>query len=1080
MAHLHRTFRGSEPSTLSRSESKAPVQVLAWTLCALASLLFVVAPASAGGTPDPGTTPLQVDGGDADALPDNENQLIGILGARRGFGFGDYVSDAIDGLQSTIGPDARYEMYIEVPPAQTNLTVEIFDADTGAGDLAGTEEHDQDDTSGWDTITTYTLIDPDGATVASITLGPQDCDPVTVGLQAACNNTWSDLGIFSVLNPAPGHWTFTIFTPDGAGDRDDNNSFGVRAHDGDATASGTEYNLYADTYVGIGHVYADSFGADPGLSRTYDFYPYVLSGCECDANDWDSDDAVGSGNDETIDLAPQNPVAGATASYDFDSLGDNGVWNQSVAADFTSEEAATSYGTWDLRFVTGRFNFITFWMGSEAAADPVLPPTSPGAGAEPDQQPEAGAIRLYFPADGSRFFGERGGADDATISPTKPSVGQSWAVTSGPDPVLAGATSRIRVTITIDNPTAWPIQLSDTTAGSDVVQATVPTNGGQTEYVTGSATVNNAGVAASTATSESGTGPWNLVFAPGVIDSGDTVTLTYDIDVTPSSTGTLALTGAGPGTGTRGSYLDETCAQALGGPSLCTASAQSGATVDFGPLCELEETVTAIGTASLGVTKTAGMVSDIGGGQFQTTYTVEVENLGTANLENVSVTDDLSAAFPAPATFSVSSGPTASGTLAANGSYDGSVDTDLVVPGSSTLAAGASSTITYTVQFDPNGLAGPFTNTADGSADPVVGGTPVTDSDTAQVTPTENPQITVGKSLSAPTVDNMDGTFTANFQVDVSNSGNVDLDMVQVVDDLDLTFPAPATIDAVTIPVATGTLVANAGYDGQADTDLLNGAASTLAVGDSASITFSVTFDPAGDGGPFTNTASGSAESPAGTTVQDSDDQDVTVTPGTAQIGIFKNVDGAPVDNMDGTFTVDFVLGVENLGDVALTDVQVTDDLSATFPAPASVVAVTTPVATITGGAGTLTANPGYDGDAGGDTELLVAATSDLGVGATGEITFSVTFDPAGETSFLNTAVATADSGVGPTSDTSDDGTDADPNGNGNPDEAGENDPTPISVSVTPSFDIPTTDTLGLLLLALALLGVALPMLRRS
>ena len=78
----------------------------------------------AGGTPDPGTAPLSADSGDADTLPDNENQLIGVLGPTRGFGFGDYVSDDIAGLQSTIGTDARYRFFIEVPPGEATVTFE--------------------------------------------------------------------------------------------------------------------------------------------------------------------------------------------------------------------------------------------------------------------------------------------------------------------------------------------------------------------------------------------------------------------------------------------------------------------------------------------------------------------------------------------------------------------------------------------------------------------------------------------------------------------------------------------------------------------------------------------------------------------------------------------------------------------------------------------------------------------------------------------------------------------------------------------------------------------------------------------
>ncbi|MEM1177782.1 MAG: hypothetical protein AAGM22_05530 [Acidobacteriota bacterium] len=381
-------------------------------------LLAIPGPAAfAGGTPDPGTLPLAEDdelGADGDALPDNENQLLGLLGANRGFGFGDYVSDAASGLQSTLGTGARFQFFVEVPPGQTTLTVEIFDADIGAGDVAGSEEHDQNDNTPYDTSTTYELLDPTGASVATITLPPQDCDPTTAGQQTACNNTWSDLGTFTVANPDPGHWLMTVFTPDLAANQDDNNSFGLRAHDGDATAGGTEYNVYADTYVGIGQVFGSSIAPFPAFSRTHDLYPLISGFCSCDANDWDTD----SDGDESTTYTPPRPPAGTPTSFTPTPASMNGNWGQDVISGFTTGTDATNYGLWDLRWITGAFNFITFYMGDESAADPAF--SGPGGGASPDQQPEAGAIRLYLPADGSRFFGERGGADDVVAAPEKP------------------------------------------------------------------------------------------------------------------------------------------------------------------------------------------------------------------------------------------------------------------------------------------------------------------------------------------------------------------------------------------------------------------------------------------------------------------------------------------------------------------------------------------------------------------------------------------------------------------------------------------------------------------------------------
>ena len=1358
---MHENRPTSLPDHRSRSRRVSRVCLAGF---AFASLLLPTV-GFAGGTPDPGSSPLLEDGGDADALPDNENQLLGLLGADRGFGFGDYVSDALSGLQSTLGAGGRYRFLIEVPPGQVNLTVEIFDADTGAGDVAGTEEHDADDETPWDTTTTYELRDPSGSAVASISLPPQDCDPVTVGMQTSCNNAWSSLGLFSVATPAPGHWELSVSVPDLGGNEDDANSYGVRAHDGDATAGGTEYNVYADTYVGLGQVYGSSIGPFPALSRTHDFAPLVAGGCSCDANDWDTD----ADGDESTLFTPPRPPAGTPPSFGPTPSSVNASWGQQVISGFATDDDATNYGLWDLRWTTGSFNFLTFYIADDSAADPALPPAPPGAGASPDAQPEPGAIRLYLPADGSRFFGERGGPDDAVLFPTKPWVGQSWALVAGESGPAVGLTSRIEVTITVDNPTAFPIQFDATTGGSEVVTAVVPTNGGQSTYVAGSATITGG---TSTATTESGAGPWTLTFAPGVVAAGSTATLTYRIDLAPSSLGVLDVTGTGTGTGTRGRFVDETCADAAGGPSACSATALSTATFEVGPLCPLRAPVTAavgvaqrvasgptdnmdgtftvglelvvenlgsdplptvqvtsdlagafpapatvtagpvavdnagggmlaanpgfdgggdpnllaggsglpIGTTavitvpvtfdpnglpgpffsqafasgetaggteatdasddgadpdpngngnaneagendptpivvpeapSIAVAKTAGAVTDAPTpGRFDVTFSIVATNDGNVDLDQVQITDDLAAAFPAPATvLSASALCTAGSCGTVTLDFTGPADTTLLDPTSSTLAVGASVTLELTVRFQPNGTPGPFTNQAVGAGDspldapttdsdtadaavpeaPSIGvaktsgavtdaptpgrfdvtfsivatndgnvdldqvqvtddlaaafpapatvlsasalctagscgsvtldftgpadttlldptssalavgasvtleltvrfqpneapgpftnqaagagdsplDTTVQDSDTADAAAPENPSVTVAKTL-ADLVDLLDGTFTATFDVDVSNTGNVDLLDVRVVDDLSAAFPPPVVLVSVTPAAGGAFLAANPSFDGDTDTDLLAPGPNALPAGEVDAFSFSVTFDPAGDLGPYTNGVDASASSPQSSDVQD-DDTATVLVPGTPVIGVAKALVGAPVPHLDGTFTVSFLVTVDNLGDVDLTDVQVTDDLALTFPAPASVVSVTPPVTAIAAGAGHLDANVVYDGV--GDIDLLLAATSILEAGASGEIAFDVTFDPATEILFLNSATATADSIDGPTADTSDDGTDPDADGDGNPDEG---DPTPIEIRIVVPVEIPALGgwSLGGTALLLALFGM--------
>jgi len=160
-----------------------------------------------------------------------------------------------------------------------------------------------------------------------------------------------------------------------------------------------------------------------------------------------------------------------------------------------------------------------------------------------------------------------------------------------------------------------------------------------------------------------------------------------------------------------------------------------------------------------------------------------------------------------------------------------------------------------------------------------------------------------------------------------------------------------------------------------------------------------------------------------------------------------------------GTWEVHYSFFVENLGNVALSNLQVTDDLSITFPLP-----TTFSVQSIS--STEFDANNTYNGD--GDTNLL-AGTDTLAVGASGTINLVVQVVPTEDGPFNNTATVTAQDPTGASvSDISDDGVDPDPNGNGDPTEQGENDLTPVSFGPNlfdPPFGIKTVDPSGLPLL---------------
>lgn len=179
------------------------------------------------------------------------------------------------------------------------------------------------------------------------------------------------------------------------------------------------------------------------------------------------------------------------------------------------------------------------------------------------------------------------------------------------------------------------------------------------------------------------------------------------------------------------------------------------------------------------------------------------------------------------------------------------------------------------------------------------------------------------------------------------------------------------------------------------------------------------------------------------------------------QIGVAKQLVSVERDSGNPMlFRVEFAIRVENMGNVPLSNVQVTESLATTFAGAASFSVFSLLSADFT-------VNPGFNGA--GDTNLLAAGNT-LAVGQTGAITLVVMVNSGGERGpYINqvTAQGTSPAGV-PVMDISQDGTDPDPDNDGEPDD--NNDPTPILL-ITSVVEIPTLGTWGLLAL-MALLGL--------
>lgn len=508
----------------------------------LVALVVLAAPlpAGAGGTPTPGTATSV-----GSTLPD---QLLHQAGESRSLANGDWVSDDDAGALNTY-----YEYFIEVPPGQASLQIDVYDADIGvSADL-----HDGLNGGGWNTTVSYEIREPDGSLEDTDTNGAANC--AGVGGGAGCDNAW--VNIFTVANPQSGHWSLRVSTTAGGPNGDDHHNYGIRAHDGNSGVGGTEYNVYAQSYVGMGE-------SSPSYTtnRNYHFFPYVYRGCTVDFNDFDADNAGGNAVG-AYDLTTRSGNALLTG---YSTLSTNNAWNNNAVTGWTSDFAASDYGLWRYAFrgavaQGGVNNVYTVYVGADNSPNP-----------SPTTQPVAAAARIYFPRDGSSYANGAG-----TINvPVKPWVGHSWLKVAGQPPIQVGVTTRIEVTVTVTNPGAFPILFSAAAGAGNRVIATVPTNAGQTTYVAGSIAASQGAVSAT------GAGPWTMNWGPGSVAAGATATLTYRIDVTPTSAGAKLLTGTPAASGTTATFVDHTCAGAG-----CTGSRLTTATFSFGPMCELRATV---------------------------------------------------------------------------------------------------------------------------------------------------------------------------------------------------------------------------------------------------------------------------------------------------------------------------------------------------------------------------------------------------------------------------------------------------------------------------------------------------------
>jgi Peptidase family C25 len=434
---------------------------------------------------------------------------------------GDYIS-------STVGLNTYYSFFIEVTPGLSSMQVEIYDPDIRQGadldEQNGNAIRDQTRSTGM--VMAYTLLNPAGGTVATQT--------GSATLPAASHATWWTFA--TPATPAAGHWELRVDSGTGSNVA----GYGIRAR-GFNGASQVDLNVYAHSYVSY-QLHGVGF-------RTYTFHPYVTGYCSLRMRDFDNDD--GAGNTTSFTIASALPSA---ASEVFGTLSLNDQWatNDTTRATFFSDLAVQRPGIWTSTLsvsgtsVGGATNEGQVYF---ANTNDVTGTTAPTA------QPQNNSWRTYLPMlNGS--------------VPVKPDVYQKLFFVSGPNPMVVGSQTILRVTVGVANRTARPIVFS----AANLVSAFIP--GGVVTYG-GTPLLSAGAIVAQPAIGGSGAITWN----PGTLAAGAVADMTYLIRITPTAAGRVIVTGTPAANGTSARYVDET-----------GNTTQARATYTWGPLCELAAT----------------------------------------------------------------------------------------------------------------------------------------------------------------------------------------------------------------------------------------------------------------------------------------------------------------------------------------------------------------------------------------------------------------------------------------------------------------------------------------------------------
>ena len=284
--------------------------------------------------------------------------------------------------------------------------------------------------------------------------------------------------------------------------------------------------------------------------------------------------------------------------------------------------------------------------------------------------------------------------------------------------------------------------------------------------------------------------------------------------------------------------------------------------------------------SSIGLSKVLSKTEYNSDGTLNQTYKLVVKNMGNQLLSDIAISDDLSATYPSPSTFTLQSitASDAAGTqIALDNTYTGAgTKTVMTIPMTSSLAVGKTDTIVFQVKVSPNGFSGTYNNLANVTA--IGSSTLVADASVTSLDPDPdgdgNPQnntspttftcslvkIGIAKSVSNVEIAGS-GCHNITFKFTIKNYGTATIYNVSVIDNLEKTFGSTATYSVLASPSSLNNLlIPNANFTGNGNNVNLVAPGSSLTAGATDTLILKVKYCLKGTSS-FSNVAQASASS---------------------------------------------------------------------------------------------------------------------------------------------------------------------------------------------------------------------------